>query len=45
MNSYQGVNQFETTYILTSAYRSCKKKVLKKNFASDKITLDERENF
>jgi hypothetical protein len=45
MNTNQGVNPNETSFVLTSAFRSCKKKILKKNFANDKITIDERENF
>ena len=45
MNSNQGVQPRESSYILTSAFRACKKKVLKKNFGNDKVSNDEKESF
>lgn len=35
----------ETGYILTSAFRACKKKAFKKNFASDKVSNEEKDQF
>lgn len=42
----QNVKQTETTFVLTHALRSCRRKVFKKGgFANDKLTLDEKDQF
>jgi hypothetical protein len=43
----QNVKPMETTFVMTHALRSCRRKVFKKGagFATDKLTTDERDQF
>ncbi len=44
--NFQNVKPVETTFVMTHALRSCRRKVFKKGgFATDKLTTDERDQF
>jgi len=37
------VRPIETTFLLTHAFETCRKKALKKNFANDKLVQEEKD--
>jgi len=45
MNAGSNVRPIESSFILTHAFRMCKKKVVKKSYTNDKVTPEEKDLF